>query len=69
VLASHVSPSVRLATREGLEKIIVHGHTPKEKIEKFPYRINIDTGSFYSGNLSFLLIENEKLSFINTLSN
>ena len=51
------------------EKIIVHGHTPKEKIEKFPYRINIDTGSFYSGNLSCLLIENEKLSFIDTLSN
>ena len=51
------------------EKIIVHGHTPKEKIEKFPYRINIDTGSFYSGNLSCLLIENEQLRFIDTLSN
>ena len=47
-------------------KIIVHGHTPVEKIEKYPYRINLDTGSFYSGKLSSLKIENGKLSFLNT---
>ena len=50
-----------------MSKIIVHGHTPKEKIEMFPYRINLDTGSFYSGKLSCLVIENEQLSFIDTL--
>ena len=49
-------------------KIIVHGHTPQEKIEKFPCRINIDTGSFYSGKLSCLKIENGKLSFLDTLN-
>ena len=48
-------------------KIIVHGHTPQEKIEKFPCRINIDTGSFYSGKLSCLVIKNEQLSFLDTL--
>ena len=47
-------------------KIIVHGHTPVEKIEKYPFRINLDTGSFYSGKLSCLKIENGKLSFLNT---
>jgi serine/threonine protein phosphatase 1 len=50
------------------EKIIVHGHTAKERIEKFPFRINLDTGSFYSGKLSCLLIENNQLSFMDTLS-
>ena len=47
-------------------KIIVHGHTPVEKIEKYPFRINLDTGSFYSGKLSCLKIENGGLSFLNT---
>ena len=47
-------------------KIIVHGHTPVEKIEKYPFRINLDTGSFYSGKLSCLKIKNGKLSFLNT---
>ena len=47
-------------------KIIVHGHTPVEKIEKYPFRINLDTGSFYSGKLSCLKIENGELSFLNT---
>jgi serine/threonine protein phosphatase 1 len=47
-------------------KIIVHGHSPVEKIEKYPFRINLDTGSFYSGKLSCLKIENGELSFLNT---
>ena len=49
------------------EKIIVHGHIPKEKIEKFPYRINLDAGSFYSGKLSCLVIEDKQLYFLDTL--
>jgi serine/threonine protein phosphatase 1 len=47
-------------------KIIVHSHTPVEKIEKYPFRINLDTGSFYSGKLSCLKIENGELAFLNT---
>ena len=49
-------------------KIIVHGHTPAEKVEHYPFRINLDTGSFYSGKLSCLKIENGKLSFLDTLN-
>lgn len=48
-------------------KIIVHGHTAKEKIENYPFRINLDTGSFYSGNLSCLILEGDKRININTL--
>ena len=34
------------------EKIIVHGHTPEKKVVNFPYRINVDTGCYFSGKLS-----------------
>ena len=33
-------------------KIIVHGHTPERNIINLPYRINVDTGCFFSGKLS-----------------
>ena len=50
------------------EKIIVHGHTPQLEIEDLPNRINLDTGAFYSGILSCLLIDskNGKRQFFNT---
>ena len=41
-------------------KIIVHGHTPVDKIEEFPCRINLDTQAFYSGNLSCMCFYNNK---------
>jgi len=34
------------------EKIIIHGHTPEPNIINDPYRINIDTGCYFSGKLS-----------------
>tara|TARA_E500000331_G_C17115070_1_gene651368 strand:- start:173 stop:889 length:717 start_codon:yes stop_codon:yes gene_type:complete len=34
------------------EKVVVHGHTPEENIVNHPYRINIDTGCYFSGKLS-----------------
>ena len=34
------------------EKIIVHGHTPEPKIINDRFRINIDTGCYFSGELS-----------------
>jgi len=49
------------------DKIVVHGHTAKEKIEKYPFRINLDTGSFYSGRLSCLLLENNKCKYFDSL--
>ena len=48
------------------EKVIVHGHTPEKEIVNFPYRINIDTGCFFSGKLScvYLNDQNNKRKFI-----
>jgi len=48
------------------EKIIIHGHTPEKEVINFPYRINIDTGCFFSGKLSCVCVnnENEKREFI-----
>ena len=51
------------------KKIIVHGHTPVENITNHPYRINVDTGCYFSGNLScgWLSDTNENRNFLNTL--
>ena len=48
------------------EKIIVHGHSPEKEVINFPYRINVDTGSFFSGKLSCVCIndKNKKREFI-----
>lgn len=41
-------------------KIVVHGHTPIERPEFRPNRINIDTGAFATGRLTCLVVEAEK---------
>ena len=48
------------------DKIIVHGHTPEKEVVNFPYRINIDTGCFYSGKLSCVCLNdnNNERKFI-----
>ena len=48
------------------EQIIVHGHTPEKEVINFPYRINIDTGCFFSGKLSCVHLndQNNKREFI-----
>ena len=48
------------------EKIIVHGHTPEKEVVNFPYRINIDTGCFFSGKLSCVCLNdnNNERKFI-----
>ena len=48
------------------EKIIVHGHSPEKEVVNFPYRINVDIGSFFSGKLSCVCIndKNKKREFI-----
>ena len=50
------------------EKIIVHGHTPEKNVVNFPYRINIDTGCYFSGKLSCVCLNDIKKerNFINT---
>ena len=51
------------------EKIIVHGHTPEENIVNYPFRINIDTGCFFSGKLSCVCLndKNNHREFIETV--
>jgi serine/threonine protein phosphatase 1 len=48
------------------EKIIVHGHSPEKEVINFPYRINVDTGSFFSGKLSCVCLndKDKKREFI-----
>ena len=48
------------------EKIIVHGHSPEKEVINFPYRINVDTGSFFSGKLSCVCVNDhdKKREFI-----
>ncbi len=45
-------------------KIVVHGHTPVEKPEILPNRINIDTGAFITNRLTCLVIEAGQYSII-----
>ena len=55
-----------LSSNRDFGKIIVHGHTPGSEIEIKPNRINIDTGAFATGRLTCLVIEDERLSVIDT---
>lgn len=38
-------------------KIVVHGHTPESEPEVMANRVNIDTGVYYSGRLSALVVD------------
>ena len=48
------------------KQIIIHGHTPEKEVISLPYRINIDTGCFFSGKLSCVCLndKNKKREFI-----
>ena len=41
------------------DKIIVHGHTPEEKTTNDPFRINIDSGCYFSGKLTCVGLTDE----------
>ena len=53
----------------GSEKTIVHGHTPEKEAINYPYRINIDTGCYFSGKLTCVCINehNKDRFFISNL--
>jgi len=57
-----------LSNTKVFEKIIVHGHTSQAKIENLANRINLDTGAFYTGILSCLIIDTKtgKKQFVST---
>jgi len=44
--------------------IVVHGHTPRDKVEVRPNRIGIDTGACYGGKLTALVLEGETRDFL-----
>ncbi|MGU3541081.1 metallophosphoesterase family protein [Methylobacterium sp. A54F] len=39
--------------------LIIHGHSPVTDVEFLPNRINIDTGAFYTGKLTCLLMSDD----------
>jgi len=45
------------AEDHGLPYTVVHGHTIVDEVEIHPGRINIDTGAYYSGKLSSIVID------------
>jgi serine/threonine protein phosphatase 1 len=55
-----------LESKTDFGKIIVHGHTPSEKPEALPNRINIDTGAFITGRLTCAVLEGDRVRFLST---
>jgi serine/threonine protein phosphatase 1 len=55
-----------LLSDENFGKIVVHGHTIKERPEVKPNRIGIDTGAFASGRLTCVILEGSQLGFLQT---
>ncbi len=47
-------------------KLVVHGHTIAAAPQVRPNRIGIDTGAYYSGRLTALVIEGAEKSFLST---
>ena len=47
-------------------RIVVHGHTPTERPEILPNRINIDTGAFATGRLTCVVLESSGPRFLMT---
>jgi serine/threonine protein phosphatase 1 len=55
-----------LQWREDFGRVIVHGHTPVERPEVLRNRINIDTGAYFSGRLTCLVLEGASRRFLQT---
>jgi serine/threonine protein phosphatase 1 len=55
-----------LNSKADFGKVIVHGHTPTERPEVLPNRINIDTGAFATGRLTCVVLEESKPRFLST---
>lgn len=46
-----------LSSKADFGKIIIHGHTPVDRPEVRPNRINIDTGAYMSGRLTCIVLD------------
>jgi len=52
-----------LSSEDDFGKIVVHGHTPVDRPDVHPNRINIDTGAYATGRLTCLVIEQDTIAF------
>lgn len=53
-----------LLSRKDFGARIVHGHTPSDKVEVEPNRINVDTGCVYGGHLTAVVLGKGEPVFI-----
>ncbi len=52
--------------RDLFDKVIVHGHTITENWEFHPNRISLDTGAYFSGQLTCLVLESNERQILQT---
>jgi diadenosine tetraphosphatase ApaH/serine/threonine PP2A family protein phosphatase len=57
-----------LDSRADFGKIVVHGHTPTEKPQVLPNRINIDTGAYMTSRLTCVALGSGGMRFLSTAS-
>lgn len=55
-----------LDDRTPFPQVVVHGHTPEEKIYRDGRRIGLDTGAFLSGRLSAVRLVGTEVAFLST---
>ena len=55
-----------LVAKNTFDKCVVHGHTIRAVPEVCASRSGIDTGAFYSGRLTCLVLEGDRLGFLQT---
>jgi serine/threonine protein phosphatase 1 len=53
-----------LSWPDPLEAVVVHGHTPKDVPSLRVNRIGIDTGAVYGGKLTAVVLEEDRMAFI-----
>jgi serine/threonine protein phosphatase 1 len=55
-----------LGSQANFGKIVVHGHTPRERPEVLANRINIDTGAYMTSRLTCVVLGRESVRFLST---
>lgn len=55
-----------LDSEADLGRIVVHGHTIRNAPDERPNRIGIDTGAFFSGRLTCLVLDGTRRDFLHT---
>jgi len=47
-------------------KMVIHGHTPSKGVDRQPNRIGVDTGAFWTGQLTAAVLEGADVRFLST---